>query len=318
LQSFRPRVAERLGIDYASIKQRRPEIIYCYISAYTGPKPGPWADRRGYDPVLQAATGIMRRYGGDGKPEMHGLASCVDYLTGFSAAYGIALALLNRRHGTEGDQVHTSLARAAQWIQAPFAVASDEQQPGSEPSGQLARGEHALYRIYRARDGWIFLAGLRADIARLAEIPALAAIPRNGEEERAAFLAGQIRKRDMAYWVETFQQAGLGCHKVETLDEIRESNRVAATSTPDEQVPQSGNTIAVIRTKHTAGSFVDTVAPVYARFSNTSLRLGAPAPKPGRDTRDILLEHGYSQESIDKLLASGVVRERPHADYLPP
>lgn len=320
LHNFRPGVAEQLGLDYASIKQRRPEIVYCHISAYMGPRPGPWSTRRGYDPVLQAATGIMRRYGGDGKPELHGLASCVDYLSGFSAAYGIALALLKQQRGggAEGDQVTTSLAQAAQWIQAPFMVASDEYQSGSEPAGQSARGEHALYRIYRARDGWIFLAGLRTDIAQLAEIPALAEIPLNDEAARIAFLAVQIRKRNVAYWVETLRHAGLGCHRVETLNEIRESYRIATTSTGDKQVTASEKTIAVIRAQHPAGSFVDTVAPVYARFSNTSLRLGTPAPKPGRDTRNVLLEHGYPQQSIDELLAAGVVRERLHAEYLPP
>ncbi len=319
LHNFRPGVAERLGIDYASVKRRRPEIVYCHISAYQGPKPGPWDERRSYDPVLQAATGIMRRYGGDEKPQMHGLASCVDYLTGFSAAYGIDLALLQQRRSPtqEGDQVKTSLAQAAQWIQAPFIIASEEQQPGNEPSGQATRGEHALYRIYRARNGWIFLAGSKSDITRLAEIPALAAVPRDNEEEQIAFLQARIRTQNVDDWVRTFSQAGLGCHKVETLDEIRTSNRMAPPTTAERQLTANGRTIGVIRQPHPAGSFVDTVAPLYARFSDTPLHLATCAPKPGSDTRPILLEHGYSQQAIDTLLGAGVVREQLHTEYLP-
>ena len=92
------------------------------------------------DNPLQAATGIMTRYGGPGqRPELHGFASCVDYLTGYSGALGIALALLQRRRRGGGDLVLTSLAQGAQLVQAPLMWAAASQVPD-------ARGGNAAHR----------------------------------------------------------------------------------------------------------------------------------------------------------------------------
>ena len=57
LESFRPRVAERLGVDYSQVSSINPQIVYCSISAY-GPT-GPWADRHGYESLVAASSGIM-------------------------------------------------------------------------------------------------------------------------------------------------------------------------------------------------------------------------------------------------------------------
>ena len=122
--------------------------------------------------VLQAATGIMTRYGGNGqRPEIHGFASCIDYLTGYSGAFGIALALLKRQLFGGGTLVLTSLAQGAQLVQAPFMLATASSQSAAEPQGQRAQGEHSLQRIYRANDGWIFLAELCSDLPKLHELP---------------------------------------------------------------------------------------------------------------------------------------------------
>ena len=178
VHNFRPGVAERLGIDYASVARFNPEIVYLNLTAFNGPKPGPWTDLPGFDPVLQAATGIMRRYGGPGaRPELHGFASCIDYLTGYSGTYGIALALLRRKREGGGDLVLTSLAQGAQLVQAPFAWAAADRQPDDGPQGQEALGAHSLEHLYRAADGWLALTGLAADLPRLREIAELAAVP---------------------------------------------------------------------------------------------------------------------------------------------
>ena len=225
VHNFRLGVAERLGIDYESVKRRKPDIIYLSFTAYNGPRPGPWAAWTSFDPAVQGATGIMRRYGGDGKPILHGWGSCIDYMAGYSAAYGLALALYKRRNGDGGDQVSASLAQAAQLVQAPFMVATDTHRPGGEPHGQRARGEHALARLYRARDGWLFVQGLPSDLARAAAIDELAGFPlgeaRDGDRDRVRFLEAAIRRRPLAFWAVAFNQAGLGCHRVDSIEDIR-------------------------------------------------------------------------------------------------
>lgn len=155
-----------MGLDEAALKQIRPDLIQCRIGAYNGQHGGPWISRPGYDPVLQAAAGIMARYGDPQKPELHAIASCVDALTGYSGAFGLALALFSRMRGAETPIVDASLAAAATLVQLPFAF-DHAGREWTEPCGQAAVGEHALYRLYRARDGWLFVAAANADIAAL-------------------------------------------------------------------------------------------------------------------------------------------------------
>ena len=98
VHNFRPGVAQSLGIDYDAVKRRKPDIVYLNLTAFNGPRPGPWMNRPGFDPLLQGSTGIQMRYGGEGnRPVLHGWASCIDYITGYSATYGAVLALLKRR-----------------------------------------------------------------------------------------------------------------------------------------------------------------------------------------------------------------------------
>ena len=324
VHNFRLGVAERLGIDYESVKRRKPDIIYLNFTAYNGPRPGPWAAWTSFDPAVQGATGIMRRYGGDGKPILHGWGSCIDYMAGYSAAYGLALALYKRRTGGGGDQVSASLAQGAQLVQAPFMVATDTHRPGGEPHGQRARGEHALARLYRARDGWLFVQGLPSDLARAAAVDELAGFPlgeaRDGDRDRdrVRFLEAAIRRRPVAFWAVAFNQTGLGCHRVDSIEDIRREYLHEMTAGNLTRNWDDGRSISAIRiADHPAGSPVDTVAPAYARFRNTALRLCRPMPYLGSDSRAILLEAGYPETRIDELLASGVVKQRFHRDYLP-
>ena len=320
VHNFRLGVAERLGIDYESIKRRKPDIIYLSFTAYNGPRPGPWAAWTSFDPAVQGATGIMRRYGGDGKPVLHGWGSCIDYMAGYSAAYGLALALYKRNNGGGGDRVSASLAQAAQLVQAPFMVATDHHRPGGEPHGQRARGEHALARLYRARDGWLFVQGLPSDFAQVAAIEELASFPAGEarDADRVRFLAAAIRRRPVAFWNVAFNQAGLGCHRVDSIEDIRREYLHEMTTGNLTRNWDDGRSISAVRiTDHAAGSPVDVVAPAYARFRNSALRLGRPMPYMGSDSRAILRDAGYPETRIDELLASGAVRQRFHRDYLP-
>jgi crotonobetainyl-CoA:carnitine CoA-transferase CaiB-like acyl-CoA transferase len=320
VHNFRLGVAERLGIDYESVKRRKPDIIYLSFTAYNGPRPGPWSAWTSFDPAVQGATGIMRRYGGDGKPVLHGWGSCIDYMAGYSAAYGLALALYKRSNGGGGDRVSASLAQAAQLVQAPFMVASGTHHPGGEPHGQRARGEHALARLYRARDGWLFLQGLPSDLAQVAAIDELAGFPvgEARDADRVRFLTAAIRRRPVAFWTVALNQAGLGCHRVDSIEDIRRQYLHEMTAGNLTRTWNDGRSISAVRiADHAAGSPVDVVAPAYARFRNTSLRLGRPMPYMGSDSRAILRDAGYPETRIDELLASGAVKQRFHRDYLP-
>ena len=320
VHNFRPGVAERLGIDYASVARFNPGIVYLNLTAFNGPRHGPWTDLPGFDPVLQAATGIMSRYGGPGaRPELHGFASCIDYLTGYSGTYGIALALLRRRREGGGDLVLTSLAQGAQLVQAPFVWATAGARPDDGPQGQEALGAHSLEHLYRAADGWLILTGLPEDLPRLREIPELAAVPVAAADEsaRIAALQAAIGEQPAAHWERAFNAAGFGCHRVDCIEDVRRAGLCEITE-EQRATWSDGQSISVIRLlDHPAGGSADTPAPTYARFANSTLRIANPMPKVGSDTRAILRELGHDDARIDRWIAEGVAAEQLHDAYLP-
>jgi crotonobetainyl-CoA:carnitine CoA-transferase CaiB-like acyl-CoA transferase len=151
-------VMGRLGLDRAGLARINPDAIAVQLSAFKGERPSSHDDYPGYDPLLQAATGIMARFGSSDAPELHGLASCVDYLTGYIAAFGAVVALVARERRPErrGDWVDTSLASAATFIQASFQVTP-------VPVG-------AANCLRKVKGGWICVEPADADIPGISEL----------------------------------------------------------------------------------------------------------------------------------------------------
>ncbi len=318
VHNFRPGVAQSLGIDYDAVKRCKPDIVYLNLTAFNGPRPGPWMNRPGFDPLLQGSTGIQMRYGGEGnRPVLHGWASCIDYITGYSATYGAVLALLKRRRSgvpDGGDFVTTSLAQGGQLVQAPFMYACEAGCSGDEPAGQDAVGEHALHRMYRARDGWVFLGGLAHEMGKLRCVAGLENTP---DEDAGEFLEGEIKKRDVAHWVKVFNEVGLAGHRIDSLEDIRE---MFLHEVCDESLDawDDGRSISIVRfTDHPAGSAVDIAPPAYVRLKNAPVQLLYACPKQGAHTREILGELGYDEDYVDGLIAKGIAKEQLHEYYLP-
>ena len=318
VHNFRPGVAQSLGIDYDAVKRCKPDIVYLNLTAFNGPRPGPWMNRPGFDPLLQGSTGIQMRYGGEGnRPVLHGWASCIDYITGYSATYGAVLALLKRRRSgvpDGGDFVATSLAQGGQLVQAPFMYACEAGCSGDEPSGQGAVGEHALHRMYRARDGWVFLGGLEHEMGKLRCVAGLENTP---DEDAGEFLEGEIKKRDVAHWVKAFNEVGLAGHRIDSLEDIRE---MFLHEVCDDLLDawDDGRSISIVRfTDHPVGSAVDLAPPAYVRLKNAPVQLLYACPKQGAHTREILGELGYDDDYVDDLIAKGVAKEQLHEYYLP-
>ena len=318
VHNFRPGVTQNLGIDYDAVKRRKPDIVYLNLTAFNGPRPGAWMNRPGFDPLLQGSTGIQMRYGGAGeKPILHGWASCIDYITGYSATFGAALALLKRRRSgvpDGGDFVTTSLAQGGQLVQAPFMYACQSGCSGDEPSGQDAMGEHALHRMYRARDAWVFVGGLCHEVDKLRRVPGLEHAPDEGADK---FLEAKIAQRDVAHWVKLFNDAGLAGHRIDSLEDIR-SRYLHEVSADDLNAWDDGRSIAIVRfVDHPVGSAVDLAPPAYVRLKNAPIQLLSACPKQGAHTREILRELGDDDDHIDSLIADGVAKTQLHEHYLP-
>ncbi len=118
LQGYRPGALDALGLDPQSVARLRPGIVYASLSAYG--RSGPWADRRGFDSLVQTVCGINWAEGqAFGSAGLRALPlQILDYSAGFLLAFGIQAALY--RQATQGGSWHVqvSLARVAQWLQS--------------------------------------------------------------------------------------------------------------------------------------------------------------------------------------------------------
>lgn len=116
VESYKPGVTKRLGIDYETIRQINPRIIYCSISAYG--QDGPYSSRPGYDIIAQAYSGLIDKTGeADEAPTKVGSA-LVDYVASYNAFAGVAMALFHRQKTGLGQAVNVSLARGISWMNA--------------------------------------------------------------------------------------------------------------------------------------------------------------------------------------------------------
>jgi crotonobetainyl-CoA:carnitine CoA-transferase CaiB-like acyl-CoA transferase len=113
VQGYRPGALAGLGFSVEEVVKRRPGVVYVSISAFG--HTGPWRERRGFDSVVQAVSGLAEENRADDRPRFLP-ANPLDYMTGYLAAFGAMVAL--RRRQTEGGSylVRLSLAQTGRWL----------------------------------------------------------------------------------------------------------------------------------------------------------------------------------------------------------
>ena len=148
MDNMRPGVAERLGVDYDTLAALNPRLIYSSVTAFG--RTGPYRDRPGFDPLLQAMGGLMALQGFGGPPAYLRTAP-TDYYCAALACQGILAALYVRERTGRGQRVETSLLNAVLALQSGLVV--------DFPGRQSVFRETPTYRLYQAGDGqWFFLA----------------------------------------------------------------------------------------------------------------------------------------------------------------
>lgn len=114
IESFRPGVMKKLGLDYETVRTENPGIIYCSISAFG--QTGPYSGRPGYDIIAQAYSGMINKTGDpDGKPMKVGYA-IGDYFAAINAFGSVMMALYQREVQGKGQHIDISLCRGLSWI----------------------------------------------------------------------------------------------------------------------------------------------------------------------------------------------------------
>jgi crotonobetainyl-CoA:carnitine CoA-transferase CaiB-like acyl-CoA transferase len=155
LQNMRPGLVEELGLDGPTLRRSKPELIYANIGAFG--TSGPYKDRPGYDPLMQAFGGLMSVTGEEGRPPVRVGTAIVDMGTGLWSVIGIISALLARTRSGEGCIVGTSLYETSlAWMghhAADYLASAKVPQRQGSGVAQVAPS-----RGYYTSDGFIFIA----------------------------------------------------------------------------------------------------------------------------------------------------------------
>ena len=137
-QSYRPGALAGCGLSVEALAMLRPGIVYVDLSAWG--RAGPWAQRRGFDTVVQCASGMATIQGGAETPRIMPV-SAIDYVSGYLMAFGAMVALARRAHEGGSWRVRVSLARTGKWIVdgGLLDVAAIAGVPNELPEEEIAR-----------------------------------------------------------------------------------------------------------------------------------------------------------------------------------
>ena len=228
IHNLRPGAAEALGLGGTEMTARHPRLIYCAISAFG--HIGPMKDRPGYEPLIQAYSGLSCTNGGPDDPPMRmGVAVC-DQGTGMWIVIGALAALQRRQHSGTGAIVTASLLETALvWAaQRGDAWVNEGAMPPKHRSGHPSL---VPYEAFEAKDGpFIICCGNDRLFAKLA---AALGQPAWADDDRFAanrarlrhkstllvLMAEILRTQPRAVWIERLEAAGVPAAPINTLPE---------------------------------------------------------------------------------------------------
>jgi crotonobetainyl-CoA:carnitine CoA-transferase CaiB-like acyl-CoA transferase len=289
MQNFPLGTAERYGIDYEQVHNRKPDAVYFSLSAYG--YTGPWGRFRGYEGNAQAVTGLMDRFGGEGPPLSQPFL-LDDYGTGVRGAFAVGLGVFHKLRTGHGQHIQTALVETASYHQAAYLL-DYAGKVWDEPRGPSALGSGPLQRLYHASDGWFFLGAARATLPDLCQAIGIDPKLTTDDDTLQRCLEDALARQSVAYWLEYLPATGAGAQPLGNVRQLMN----------DEWVRAHGLSV----TQSIEGVGEVTMPGPAPRMSRTPLRVGQPVSPPGADAPKILARIGLS-ESLDALVDSGAIR----------
>jgi len=302
VENYRPGVKKRLGIDYESLRQINPRLIYGSISGFG--QSGPYRDRPGVDQIAQGMGGLMSITGIPGQGPVRVGIPIADLCSGILLAQGILVALLEREITGEGKWVHTSLLeamlsmldfQASRWLMSgEVAPQAGNNHPTGIPTG-----------VFETKDGHINIAASGDDLyerfCRAVERPDLLTDQRFATSKARStnrdvlmeVLMPVTRQRISADWIKILNDAGVPCGPIYRIDETFADPQVRHLE------------MAQPVRSPTLGDLTILGHPVSHGDKRQPIR--TPAPELGQDNEEVLASIGYTKEQMADLARRGVI-----------
>lgn len=304
--NMRVQALKRLGLDYESVKDKYPKLIYAIGLGY-GEK-GPDADQPAFDhTAFWARTGFLL----DMSPmtnEYHPVfppSSVGDNFTGMTMVGEVCAALFNRTKTGKGDYVRSSLFHNGIFAMGAMQIATQSPDGAVFPRTRQVHG--VAYGDYLCKDGrYVYIASGYAEklIAKVFSIIgredliddpkfSTAKARRENADEMYAIIREAMLQRTSAEWLAFAREADIPMVKMQHFCEVSEDEQALANGYIQDVVYPSGVTYKIA----SSPIEMDSVGPLYTE----------PTKPIGADTEAVLKEYGYTDEELAQLRANGII-----------
>lgn len=304
VENFKVGQLAKYGLDYESLRAVNPKLVYCSVTGFG--QTGPLAHRAGYDFVIQGMSGFMSITGEaddqpGGGPQKAGVAIS-DLMTGMVATQAILAALLHCERGGPGQHIDMALLDV---MVSALANMNTNYLASDTPPHRWGNAHPNVvpYQTFQTQDGWVIVAvGNNDQFRRFCEAggkPEISADPRfasnalriKNRAELIDNLRPMLRDQDSAYWIAQFEQVGVPCGPIATLDEVFENPQIKARG------------LRIDLPREDAGMVKLVGNPI--RFSETPIEYGLAPPRLGEHTETVLRDLlDYTDEQVSNYLQS--------------
>ncbi|HWT34945.1 MAG TPA: CaiB/BaiF CoA-transferase family protein [Paraburkholderia sp.] len=307
LENYKVGQLKKYGLDYESLKAVKPDIVYCSVTGFG--QTGPYAQRAGYDFIVQGIGGFMSITGErdgqpGGGPQKAGVA-IADLMTGMYSTVAVLTALAHRDRTGEGQYIDMALLDVQV---AMLANMNSNFLASGKPPMRWGNAHPNIvpYQTFQTSDSWIIVAvgndgqfrkfveaGQRVELAdddRFATNPARV----RNREVLVPILAEMVRTRSKHEWIDALEAAGVPCGPINDLEEVFDNEQVVARGMQVRLPHPSGGTVKLVRN------------PI--RMSATPPEAQAHPPTLGEHTEAVLRDVlGYDDDQIDGLRGRSVI-----------
>ncbi|MEH7345642.1 CoA transferase [Bacillus sp. JJ1532] len=304
IENYRPGVTKKLGIDYETLKEINPGLIYCSISGYG--QTGPYSKKGGYDIMAQGMSGLMDMTGEKrGKPVKVGIA-IHDIAAAQTAIQSILTAYIHRLKNGKGQYIDVSLVNAGLawtvWEAAAFFGTGEV----AKRNGTAHRAS-APYQGYETKDGFILIGAANqklwenfclnvVDQPHWLEDPRYETVSLRTEhvDELEVEIEEILKQKDSAHWLKLLEENGIPSGPIYSYDQTLNDPHILEQE-------------MVLQYEHPVGGQMKTLG-FPAKFSETPGQLRMPAPLLGQHNKEILTELGYSDEDYEILKDKEIIK----------